>query len=214
MGFPAVIADRRERPVSCRFTRHRIARIGASLRKVNLSVAARLVLAGAVTGCFLPMSPGCTPEESLPRGDAPFLYVGLRSDRGLASVGIDRTGRSQFRGEYTVWMLATPGSCRTLPEDDVRRLEETWRRLSETSPPVAERLPERPFLRVSYYPARSAPNLSPDCTFDLRPGSTDQSAELEEAAKLTLSILTRTFGDRFVQEIRAAGLEALVSGTS
>jgi hypothetical protein len=169
------------------------------------------MLAGTFTGCYIPVSPGCNPEESLPRNDAVFLYVGLRSDRGVASVGIDRTGRSQFRGRYTVWMLTTPGSCRTLPEDDVRLLEETWRRLSETSRPSRAKLPEGPFLRVAYFPAGGEPDLSPERTFDLQPGRTNQPAELEEAARLTLSILARTYGDRFLQEIRAAGLEAFIN---
>jgi len=175
-------------------------------------LAASVVLAGALTGCHVPVSPGCTAEENLPTNEVLFLYVGIVTDRGVASVGIDRTGRSQFRGEHTVWMLATPGSCRPIPEEDIRLLEETWEGLSEQRLPSHSKLLDRPFLRIAFATEAEPHDLSPDSAFFLKPGSTDHTPELEEAARLTLSILARVYGDRFLREIQAAGLGALASG--
>ena len=171
----------------------------------------RFVLFIALGGCYyIPVSPGCSPEKDLPESEDLFLHVGLAGDRGGATVGIDRAGRSQFWARSTVWMLSTPGSCKSIPENDVRLLEETWRRLSEGPRSVCSQTPQPPFVRIAVFGGVTKPDLPPDRVFCLKPDSQFEEGTVEEAAALTLSVLVRTYGDRFLREIQAAGLEPLV----
>jgi hypothetical protein len=183
-------------------------------RAGRLKPVGRLTLgvlaAGALAGCHLPVFPGCGPEENLPRNEIPFLYVGLAGDRPVAAVSLDQAGHSQFQGSYTVWMLSTPGSCQTIPTEDLTLLEERWQRVVEESHRTSSKLPERPYLRVAYWTEEGDHHLSPDFTFFIKPGRLDQSDELEQATAVTLEVLTRAYGDRFLRELHAAGLESLL----
>jgi hypothetical protein len=173
-----------------------------------------ILAAGALAGCHLPVSPGCSPEGSLPRNEIPFLHVGLAGDRPVAAVSLDQAGRSRFQGSSTVWMLSTPGSCQTLPAEDLALLEETWRSVAKDSSRAGSKLPERPHLRVAYWTESGDHDLTPDFTFFIQPGGSDQSAELEQAAAATLEVLMRAYGDRFLRELHAAGLENLLRAPS
>jgi hypothetical protein len=106
-------------------------------------------------------------------------------------------------------MLSTPGSCETIPAEDLSLLEETWRKVASDSHRAGSKPPERPYLRVAYWTKGSDHDLSSDFTFFIKPGGSDQSAELEQAATTTLEVLTRAYGDRFLRELHAAGLEDL-----
>jgi hypothetical protein len=107
-------------------------------------------------------------------------------------------------------MLSTPGSCQTIPAEDLSLLDEAWRRVAEDPHRAGSRMPERPDLRVAYWTEGGDHDLTPDFTFFIQPGGSDQSDELEQAAAATLEILWRAYGDRFLRELRAAGLEDLL----
>jgi hypothetical protein len=107
-------------------------------------------------------------------------------------------------------MLSTPGSCETIPAEDLSLLEETWRRVASDSHRAGSKLPERPHLRVAYWTESNDHDLTPDLTFFIQPGGSDQSAELEQAAAATLEVFMRAYGDRFLRELHAAGLENLL----
>lgn len=153
--------------------------------------------------CALPVAPGCQPGESLPQGDE-LLGVALVADRLASSVLIDRDGRSMFSPDFTVWMLSTPGVCRTISEDDLLALQSAWDRVDPDLLGGDPRETRKPFLRIVYVADGAPRKLS------VSPDGVGAKPDLERAVALTLALLHRTYGDRFLRELRAAGLEALL----
>ncbi len=167
------------------------------------AVPAWSLLASVVVGCFLPVTPGCTLEDSLP-GDDGFLTVQLVGRRVASSVYIDQAGKSRFHPDATVWLLSTPGLCRTVPLQDFSRMKESWNTLQALPGERPGERPERPFLAILW--------IEGDRTrsFFLKPGDLHRSNQLEKTLDLTLRVVEETYGNRFVRELRAAGLESLL----
>jgi hypothetical protein len=162
--------------------------------------------AGTLGVCALPTAPGCRPGESLPQGEE-LLGVALVAEGLTSSIQIDRDGRSMFHPDFTVWMLSTPGACRTLPEDDVAALDAAWRAVGHAPRTRQAREPEKPFLLVIYLGAGE------ERKFFVRPEDGFLGPErptIRTATALTLKTLHRTYGDRFLRELHAAGLESLL----
>jgi hypothetical protein len=153
--------------------------------------------------CALPIAPGCHPGESLPQGDQ-LLGVVLVADRLASSVLIDRDGRSMFSPGFTVWMLSTPGACRTIPEDDLFALQSAWESVDPDLFGGDPRETRKPFLRIVYVADGAPRKLS------VSPDGVGTTPDLERAVALTLAVLHRTYGDRFLRELRSAGLEGLL----
>ncbi|HSL83230.1 MAG TPA: hypothetical protein VLF66_10665 [Thermoanaerobaculia bacterium] len=157
--------------------------------------------------CALPVSPGCSEEESLPRDPEMFLILLLATeDTHGASFALDRAGRSQFLGGYTVWMLTPFRTCRTVPPEDVIRLQDAWRQAVENPGEKALQRPSHPFVALSFHNptgVRQQLYVKPD-----RPG---QDPTLEHAVALTARILQQVYGDRVLREFQAADLAELLA---
>lgn len=154
--------------------------------------------------CYLPVSPGCNPGESLPRDENLVVIFGVATEQGGgASFALAATGRSQFRARYTLWTFSTVGSCRQIPEATARRLRGLWRSVGESADKTPPARPSQPFLWIRY--------LEGDATrlLFVKPGG-DSSSDLAHAAALTLRVFQETYGDRVLRELRAAGLEELL----
>lgn len=190
----------------------------------ELRLLALLLLTLLVTGaagCALPIMPGCSPGDSLP-GDDAFLVVSTLATDLASSVFIDRTGRSRFSPDYTAWMLSTVAVCRAIPAEDLLALEKAWKQAARDHPgdPGCGN-PEWPYSSTSRVPRRGRdPGECLGVTyhvddkqrvvFSVKPGEAGQRPGLENAVGLTLAVLERIYGDRFVRELRAAGLQDLL----
>jgi hypothetical protein len=154
-------------------------------------------------GCHLPFEPGCGLDAHGP-DDRAFLQLALlREHSHIASVAIDPEGRSDFVPAATAWMLRTGRVCKTLAAGDLLDLQTAWERAGPSPWRRGSRPPDRPALLITYS-LGAAPR-----EFVVRSGASDTTAAIEHAVELTLAVLARTYGERFVQEIRAAGLESL-----
>lgn len=105
-------------------------------------------------------------------------------------------------------MLSPLARCETLPENDLRAIEEAWDRLVQAGhfrKPHPQ--PARPFLQVTYH------DEAADCwrRFSIEPGPSDRDREVKKAAALTLQALTRIYGHRLERELEAAELDGLVT---
>lgn len=172
------------------------------IRLVRLVVLA-CVAVGTLAGCAL-VKPGCSPGDSLPRQGDVFLALVLAADQRGGTILIDRAGRSHFGPEHTLSFWRTPAVCRTLSAEDLAILDEAWSdpALSSGAPASTQRA--RPLLVVAYYTA----DVRRD--FFIKPTSLGESPTLENAVAVTLSVVGRTYGDRFYRELRAAGLQDLL----
>lgn len=154
--------------------------------------------------CYLPVSPGCSPEEALPRDEDLIVILGVAAEQaGGASFALAKTGRSQFRAAFTLWTFSTVGSCRQIPEATAQKLQDLWRSVVVTSEGRPSTRPPRPFLWIRY--------LEDDATRDLfvKPGG-ERASTLADAAALTLRAFQETYGDRVRRELQAVGLEGLL----
>jgi hypothetical protein len=156
--------------------------------------------------CALPVSPGCSPDESMPRQEDLFLTVVLHARYVESSVSIDRSGRSRFNPDYTEWMLSTPSVCRTLPDEDLREIESAFSTLADDPGDMWSEEPDLPVLIIGY-----GPNSDRRKVFFVKPNG-QQPPEREQAVRSVLAALHRTYGDRFVRELREAGLLPLFDG--
>lgn len=161
--------------------------------------------AGAFTGCALVM-PGCDPGDSLPQKAETFLHLALAADDRASTVTIDRTGRTQFIPGHTTSSLSlwrNPAFCRTISDRDLFILEQEWSKLSGSSgDPWAQR-PEQPLLMVEHLADGE------QTIFFIKSTKAGERPALETAAAVTLSVVGRTYGNRFLRELRAAGLQDL-----
>lgn len=182
-------------------------RRGAMNRPSLLAWASWIALVLSASGCILGIEPGCRVDGGRP--SEPWLGLILVADYpGVASIAIDRAGRSECRFERTVWMLSPLARCETLPENDLRAIEEAWDRLVQAGhfrKPHPQ--PARPFLQVTYH------DEAADCwrRFFIEPGTSDRDREVKEAAALTLQALTRTYGRRLERELAIAELDGLMT---
>lgn len=165
---------------------------------------ALLVASGTVFGaCPLPVEPGCSPDQHGPDG-RPFLSLALlRVHSSVATVYVDPEGRAAFAPASTAWALRTGRVCRTIAADDLLELEAAWERAGPAPRRTRQVRSDRPALLITYT------SNAPPREFVVRPDASGARAELEGAVELTLSVLESTFGERFVRELRAAGLETL-----
>lgn len=197
------------------FQRHEspTARLVARRRRCgrSLHLAITVLILGGLTGCFIPVSPGCEGGANFPYDDRFFLFVRLASDskRG-ASIGIDHAGRSRLVADHTVWLLGSRTSCQAIPSQDLVRLEEAWKKLVPQPVPQRSPRPSYPYLQISYYGKDGEPRRTPDFQVFIEPEGGRQSSDLKDAARITLDVLVRVYGSRFRQELRASGLEDLL----
>lgn len=176
-----------------------------SIRLHALALAGILPLA-ALGVCALPVAPGCSPGASLPQGEE-LLGAVMVGENLTASVQVDRDGRSMFHPDFTVWMLRAPAVCRTLPRKDLTVLVDLWDGLPSADRCRCPRGPQRPCLRIVHVEGEKAR------IFAARPdgaGEAGSPPELRHAVARTLDILHRTYGDRLLRELRAAGLDGLM----
>ena len=167
-----------------------------------------LVAAGAV-GCALPMRPGCTPGASLPSSDEPFLKLATVEPVLSSSVFVDRTGRSYFSPDHTAWMLSTVAVCRTIAAEDLQLIKKAWEEVAHASGNTREEIPDRPYMFLNHYTDDGR-----RVQFHVKPRGAGERPQLESALRLTMRVLEDTYGDRFVREIRAAGLQDLLRESS
>jgi hypothetical protein len=132
------------------------------------------------------------------------LWLALAADHRAGTIDIDRSGRSQFFPDHTLSFWKNPAVCRTISAEDLRTLEQVWSKLAASPGDPWSRQPEKPFLVIDYY------TYDQRRVFFIKPTRTGQKPTLETAVAVTLSIAGRTFGDRFFQELRAAGLQDLL----
>lgn len=166
-----------------------------------------LWIAFTLGACALPVSPGCSAEDSLPEDSQMFLVLLLATEGTQgASFAIDRDGRSQLLGGHTAWLLTPIRTCRTVPSEDVLRLQEAWRLAIAGPGENAKRRPSHPFVALSYHdPAGVREQVY------VKPDRADQSSTLEHAVALTARILQQVYGDRILREFRAANLAELLA---
>lgn len=152
--------------------------------------------------CALPVRPGCSQERSLPQQREVFLTVGIAAENIASSIIVDRSGRSVFNADYTVWMLSPPALCKVLPAEDVDRIERALVPLLE-QPGQDSETPNFPYLLLVYTSSGEERSFFYNTT-------TTQSPERERALHVVLTALHRAYGSRFVRELRGAGLLSLL----
>lgn len=163
-----------------------------------------VVLAAGTVGCFLPYRPGCG-EGVDPPGTDPLLTVLLAdASPGSAQVGIDRDGQSLFVGNHTSWLLAPSQICRRLTAEEIGAIRTAWEQVPSVSRAEGPE-PARPYLFVALYTESGQ-----DVIFRVRSEDLGRSPALDHALELTLRTLLETYGKRFRQELRAAGLETFL----
>lgn len=170
----------------------------------GLLLLAQLLLGG----CVPPVMPGCSPDESLPLEEDHFLTVMLEDgDTGGGSVSIDRTGRSFFVPDYTVGLFTTPALCRTLSAEDLQEIRNALSSLeNDPGDPWPKKL-DSPALALGYTENGVFRG------YFVKPRS-DQDPARREAARRILAALSHIYGNRFVRELRGAGLLPLLDSPS
>lgn len=176
---------------------------------VPRSIVGLVGISVLLTGCYyLPVAPGCTAGEALPRNEDIFLVLVLAPEqRTGASFSVDRTGRSQFLAQRTRWALATMGSCQEIPEERARTLQGLWQSTAESRSTSTTTRPDRPYLSIRYIEGDR------DYDFFLTP-DVNAPSEIVEATALTLHTLEEAYGDRMVREFRLSELETLLHTSS
>ncbi len=141
--------------------------------------------------------------EGLPKQDEVFLTVGIAATNVASSLSIDRSGRSIFNADYTVWMLSPPAFCRALPDDELDEIEYALAPLLDEPCQDCSQPPAMPYLVLIY----TTNNRERSFFYDT---VRKQSPERERALEVILAALHRTYGSRFARELRGAGLLSLL----
>ena len=159
-----------------------------------------LLAAIALTHCAAFTRPGCS--DAMP--DPGQLLVAFqaapkRGGDGYRVLHLDRTGRSYFSPSYTRWWFTSPAECRVITPSDFAVAAEAWSAIAEPGDVVRQQ-PEGPYLLV-FMPDKR--------TFLVRPAEAGKRPELDKAVAVTLNAFAQVYGERFVREIRALGLQDL-----
>lgn len=156
-----------------------------------------LVVVLALTRCAAFQRPGC--NEAMPDPDQLLvaIHANLKGGSGYPMIHLDRTGRSYFSPMYTRWGFSSPAECRVI--GDLAAVATAWSDVSEPTDRMRQE-PKRPYLLVFMPDQRQ---------FVIQPSEIGKRPDLDKAVAATLNAFAHVYGNRFVREIRALGMQGL-----